>query len=74
MKKIKKVIILLIIIIIVICLIYNYSNKSVDEIIEEEVYVETNANLEISNKIILHITGEVKIPRNNRDRRRCKIS
>ena len=53
-----------IIIIIVMYLIYNYSNKSVDEIIEEEIYVESNENFDISNRIILHITGEVNKPRN----------
>lgn len=67
MKNLKKIIILSIIIIIVIYLIYDYSTKNADEIIEEDVYVEANTNVEISNKIILHITGEVKEPRNYRN-------
>ena len=73
MKKIKKVIILSIVIIIVIYLIYNYSNNNANEFIEEEVYVETGNFLEESNKMILHITGEVRMPRNYRIRRRSKV-
>lgn len=67
MKNLKKVIILSIIIIIVIYLFYNYSTKNEEEFIEEEVYAETNTSIENSNKIILHITGEVKEPRNYRN-------
>lgn len=68
MKNFKKVIILsIIIIIIAIHIIYNNLNEG-EEFIEEEVYVETNTNIEEKNKIILHITGEVIKTRNNKNR------
>ena len=68
MKNFKKTIILsIIIVIIIICLVYNYSNESKEDIIED-IYVETNTNIEINSKIILHITGEVKNPRDYTNR------
>lgn len=68
MKNFKKVIILsIIIVIILVYIIYNHINEG-DEVIEEDVYVETNTNIEETNKIILHITGEVNNPRNYTNR------
>ena len=62
MKNLKKIIILSIIIIMIVSyLIYNYIREE-EDIIEEEVYVETSEPVEETNKIILHITGEVKNP------------
>lgn len=71
MKNFKKMIFLsIIIIIVVIYLIYNYTSENVEEIIAEEIYVESNpdSELETIGKIILHITGEVKKPRNYSNR------
>ena len=66
MKNFKKAIILsIIIVIIIIYAIYNYLSVGEDEFIEEDLYVETNTNVEEKNIIILHITGEVNKPRNN---------
>lgn len=63
MKNLKKIIFLSIgIIIIVIYLVYNYSKDSASEIIEENIYIETNVETKEKNKIILHITGEVNSP------------
>lgn len=68
MKNFKKIIFLsIIILLILIYLIYNYSNNNSTEIVEENIFVETsNKTMEI-NTIILHITGEVKFPRNYRN-------
>lgn len=69
MKNFKKAIILsIIIVIIIIYAIYNYLSVGEDEFIEEDLYVETNTNVEEKNIIILHITGEVNKPRNNTNR------
>ena len=66
MKNFKKAIILsIIIVIIIIYAVYNYLNAGGEEFIEEDLYVETNTNIEEKNIIILHITGEVNKPRNN---------
>lgn len=63
MKNFKKIIFLSIgIIIIVVCLAYNYSKNNSNEIIEEDVYIETSSEIEEKNKIMLHITGEVNSP------------
>lgn len=63
MKNFKKIIFLSIcIIIVVIYLVYNYSKDNTSEIIEENIYIETNIEHEEKNKIILHITGEVNSP------------
>ncbi|MGN1301448.1 MAG: helix-hairpin-helix domain-containing protein [Clostridia bacterium] len=63
MKNFKKIIFLSIgIIIIVIYLVYNYSKDNASEIIEENIYIETNVETKEKNKIILHITGEVNSP------------
>lgn len=68
MKNFKKVIILSIIIVItLVYIIYNHINKG-EEVVEENVYIETNTNIEETNKIILHITGEVNNPRNYTNR------
>lgn len=69
MKNFKKEIFMsIIILIIVFYLVYNYFNENVDEIIEEDIYIETNTTIKETNKIILHITGEVKNSRNNTNR------
>ena len=63
MKNFKKIIFLSIgIIIIVIYLAYNYSEDNTSEVIEESIYIETSNETKEKNKIILHITGEVKSP------------
>lgn len=63
MKNFKKIIFLSIgIIIIVIYLTYNYSKDNASEVIEESIYIETSNETKEKNKIILHITGEVKSP------------
>ena len=63
MKNFKKIIFLSIIVALaVIYLIYNYSNNENNEIIEEDLYIETSNQTKENNKIILHITGEVNSP------------
>ena len=63
MKNFKKIIFLSIIVVLaVIYLIYNYSNNENNEIIEEDLYIETSNQTKENNKILLHITGEVKSP------------
>ncbi len=64
MKNFRKTIFLtLIVLIILMCLIYNYINNNSDEVIEEDVYVNTNEKFALEkNKIIIHIIGEVKFP------------
>lgn len=63
MKNFKKIIFLSIIVVFaVIYLIYNYSNNKNNEIIEEDLYIETSNQTKENNKIILHITGEVNSP------------
>lgn len=63
MKNFKKIIFLSIIVVLAVTyLIYNYSNNENNEIIEEDLYIETSNQTKENNKIILHITGEVKSP------------
>ena len=67
MKNFKKVIILsIIILVIIIYLIYNLNDNS-SEVIEDDIFLETIEEPVETNTIILHITGEVKSPRNNRN-------
>lgn len=63
MKNFKKIIFLSIIVVLAVTyLIYNYSNNENNEIIEEDLYIETSNQTKENNKIILHITGEVNSP------------
>ena len=65
MKNFKKVIILSITVLsLVIYFIYDYLSNNVDEVIEEDIFVEENEEITEKNIIILHITGEVNSPRN----------
>lgn len=62
MKNFKKIVILSIIIIfIVIYLVYDYIKEG-EEIIVDNVFIESSTEIKETNKIILHITGEVKNP------------
>ena len=64
MKNFKKVIILSITILsLVIYFIYDYLGNSVDEVVDEDIFVEENEEITEKNIIILHITGEVNSPR-----------
>lgn len=68
MKNFKKIIILSItILMIVIYFIYDYLNNDVSEVLEEDIFVEENEETVETDTIILHITGEVKTPRNYRN-------
>lgn len=72
MKNFKKTIILSIIMgIIIIILIFNLKDNT-EEVIVDNIFVETEEPIKETNKIILHITGEVNTPRNYRIRRRSK--
>ena len=63
MKNFKKIIFLSIIVgVLGIYLVYHYVTNSSSEYIEENIYIETNNQLEEKNKIFLHITGEVNSP------------
>lgn len=63
MKNFKKVIFLSIfVIIIVIYLIYNNLKNDSNEIVEENIYVESTNEVKEKSKIVLHITGEVNKP------------
>lgn len=63
MKNFKKIIFLSIIVgVLGIYLVYHYVTNSSSEYIEENIYIETNNQLEEKNKIFLHITGEVNAP------------
>lgn len=65
MKNLKKIIILSITILItVVCFIYDYLNNEVSEIVEDNIFIEENDKSEEKSIIILHITGEVNVPRN----------
>ena len=69
MKNFKKVIILSIIIVVIsIYLICNYTNNTIEDFTEEDIYVETDANSEKTDTIVIHITGEVYKPRNYSNR------
>ena len=69
MKNLKKIVFLLtFVIVILIYLIYDTLNENVNEFIVENLYVETNTSMGGINKIFLHITGEVKSPRNYTNR------
>ena len=64
MKNLKKIIILSITILItVVCFIYDYLNNEVSEIVEANIFIEENDKYEEESIIILHITGEVNVPR-----------
>ena len=68
MKNFKKIIILsLTILSLVIYFIYEYLSNDVTEIVEDDIFVEKSEETLETNNIILHITGEVKSPRNYRD-------
>lgn len=63
MKNFKKIIFLSIIVgVLGIYLVYHYVTNSSSEYIEENIYIETNNQVEEKNKIFLHITGEVNSP------------
>lgn len=63
MKNFKKTIILSIIMgIIIIILIFNLKDNT-EEVIVDNIFVETEEPIKETNKIILHITGEVQKPR-----------
>jgi len=68
MKNFKKIIILLVTIFsLVIYFIYDYLSNDVSEVVEGDFFVEENTETVETATIILHITGEVKSPRNYRD-------
>lgn len=75
MKNFKKIIILSItILVMVVYFIYDYLSNDVSEVVEENIFIEEDAETVEINTIILHITGEVNSPRSYRNRRRFKIS
>lgn len=64
MKNFKKIIILSISVLgIVAYFIYDYLNNTT-EVIEEDIFIDESIQKEEINTIILHITGEVNVPRN----------
>lgn len=68
MKNFKKIIILSVTIFsLVIYFIYDYLSNDVGEVVEGDIFVEENTETVEIATIILHITGEVKSPRNYRD-------
>lgn len=69
MKNFKKIIFLGIIVVLALgYIIYNYIQTNSNDVIEEDIYVNVSENIiEEKNTIILHITGEVKAPRNYRN-------
>lgn len=63
MKKNKKIIFLsIVVIIIAIYMCYNYLKGDSNELIEENIYMETNDETKEEDIIILHIIGEVNSP------------
>lgn len=76
MKNFKKCLILgiVLIIITIYCIYYSINSNKYEEIMENDIYeVEESSNQE-ENFIMLHITGEVNNPRNNKNKRRIKIN
>lgn len=68
MKNFKKVIILsIIILVVIIYFIYNYAGDSSNEVVEDDIFIETSEKIQETNTIILHIIGEVNSPRNYRN-------
>lgn len=67
MKNLKKIIILSIIMIMAVIYIINNLKDESNYIGEEEIFVEKSEDEVKTNIIVLHVTGEVNIPRDCRN-------